>query len=176
MTAPCPPWDGVKLKPWEENPFKNVRGHPSHTHPDAPDGPDWWRKKGGWDKFAARLFEQTRELGKMISLLENTVGFREKNFVKNAQRVVQKIKKNHARYKEIKALVAKQERRHAELLAAIQPVEDAMKRGALALNPEVWENYKRNERVRLAQPPRRPIKAKVFKGAHSPPQKDWESE
>ena len=50
--------------------YEHIDGHPSHTPPNAPQGPAWWRKKGGWDRFAASVLEQSKYLGRMTKLLE----------------------------------------------------------------------------------------------------------
>ena len=42
----------------EKNPFRYVPGHPSHTHPEAPEGLDWWRRKGGCGKSPCGLLSK----------------------------------------------------------------------------------------------------------------------
>jgi hypothetical protein len=157
--------DWTKLKPWEKNPYARIPGHPSHTHPDAPEGPDWWRRKGGWDKFAANVFEQTKELGKMVQMLETVCDIREMNFQRTWNRQIHRMRKIRAGYKEIRMLAQAAKRRHAELLAQIRPVEDAMKRGQLALSPEAWERLMRNENKKIHWPTKeKPVLKRVGPG------------
>ena len=129
----------------EKNPFRYVPGHPSHTHPEAPDGPDWWRRKGGWDKFAANVQEQALYLEVVYKRLQFVHQVREQNFLDKAKKFQGTIRRIRAGYADIRQMVTKYERMYAELQVKIREVESAMKRGALALTPEEWDKLRKDE-------------------------------
>ena len=129
----------------EKNPFRYVPGHPSHTHPEAPEGPDWWRRKGGWDKFAANVQEQALYLEVVYKRLQFVHQVREQNFLDKAKKFQGTIRRIRAGYADIRQMVTKYERMYAELQVKIREVESAMKRGALALTPEEWDKLRKDE-------------------------------
>lgn len=129
----------------EKNPFRYVPGHPSHTHPEAPEGPDWWRRKGGWDKFAANVQEQALYLEVVYKKLQFVHQVREQKFLDTANALKRTITRIRNQYNEIRQLVTKYERMYAELQVKIREVESAMKRGALALTPEEWDKLRKDE-------------------------------
>lgn len=129
--------------------YEHIDGHPSHTPPNAPQGPAWWRKKGGWDRFAASVLEQSKYLGRMTKLLEQMTNRYVNGFRQHEQNVRRRIDEMKVEIKEFKVIIKQFNRKHAELMAKVREVEDAMKRGALALTPQHWEALQRQERYKL---------------------------
>lgn len=120
--------------------------------PGSPEGPDWWRHKGGWDRFAASFVEQAINLEAIIDTLRYVRHVREKALRNHQTKFHDCFRKIQTEHRDIELRIKNAMRKYAELKAQVRQVESAMKRGALALSPEEWEKLRKVERRRIARP------------------------
>lgn len=140
-----------EVRPEDGTPLEVTPSYAGPYHPDGPIGPDWWRWKGGWDRFAADNLLLARAIYKLSEVERK----------RNADWVPRIIERYKACLRELKYLQRKVEqlegvRENFVVLLASQNVrlreaEEAIKRGTLALNQSEWDELFRQSRLRLSK-------------------------
>lgn len=131
-----------------------IEVEPSYTgpyHPEGPAGPDWWRWKGGWDRFAADNMELARAIYRLgeverkrnadwvpLMLKRYKACIREMNYL---QRKVKQLDEIRERFVVL----------YASQNVRLREAEEAIKRGQLALNEGEWAELQRQSRLRLSK-------------------------
>lgn len=110
---------------------------------DYLEGPDWWRRKSGWDRMEGMLqewFEQLLQCEKELERLRN----RQTNgmYRKHLAAVMRVWSQQRLGYRNIKLHVDKAVRQSAKAKVGMMQFAAAMKRGAKVLSAEEWERVK----------------------------------
>ena len=123
--------------------------------PVIPDGPDWWRHKGGWDKIASAYWVMFQGL---VRLRKKRHQWLEKDR-RDIAVALHAIRRQQTRERALKRRLNQIEKEMAGYVVKLREAELAIARGQLALSPEEWkrlvEQWKERER-RFGLKPRKP--------------------